>query len=143
MGPQSRYVVVIYARLRRAQPILYSVRLEEHRASRNTCWLQRRHQAARIPLFANAAIEAAAFRGYSRPIGPGPEFAEVREVATQGSSHMKKFAIRAMFGLWIAAAPFAIVGCDEPAKTEPAKTGTPPPAEKKPEEKKPDAPKGS
>jgi hypothetical protein len=53
---------------------------------------------------------------------------------------MKKFAIRAMFGLWIAAAPFAIVGCDEPAKTEPAKTGTttPPPAEKKPEEKKPE-----
>jgi hypothetical protein len=53
---------------------------------------------------------------------------------------MKKFAIRAMFGLWIAAAPFAIVGCDEPAKTEPAKTGTttPPPVEKKPEEKKPE-----
>jgi hypothetical protein len=56
---------------------------------------------------------------------------------------MKKFAIRAMFGLWIAAAPFAIVGCDEPAKTEAPKTGTPPPAEKKPEEKKPDAPKAS
>jgi hypothetical protein len=37
---------------------------------------------------------------------------------------MKKFAVRAMFGLWIVAAPFAIVGCDEPAK-EPAK-GAPP-----------------
>jgi hypothetical protein len=38
---------------------------------------------------------------------------------------MKKFAVRAMFGLWIVAAPFAIVGCDEPAKTEPAKGAAP------------------
>jgi hypothetical protein len=52
---------------------------------------------------------------------------------------MKKFAIRAMFGLWIAAAPFAIVGCDEPAKTDAPKAGTPatpPPTEKKPEDTK-------
>jgi hypothetical protein len=54
---------------------------------------------------------------------------------------MKKFAVRVMFGLWIVAAPFAIVGCDEPAKTEPAKGAPAPNPGPAPTDKKAETPK--
>jgi hypothetical protein len=51
---------------------------------------------------------------------------------------VKKFALRAMFGIWIAAAPFALVGCDEPKpaadKAAPAAGPAPGPVAKKPDD---------